>query len=163
MSYDEDQGGRIGGLPSGFGSMWTYDLVQERLVDAMRLWWRSPGGGRWPFAGDAPWWMIRAEWADYPDPDAPPRPLPLSRAQIAERDEASEWLRMVPDRDRKLVVLALVQLASGHKRVRWSRVREQISVDISRRGLGQRYSRALAGIARALNGAGNCAATTSSL
>src|SRR4051794_25298419 len=61
MIYDREQ---MGGHASetvpvdGRIAFWTFEAVQERLVEAMRLWWRSPGGGRWPFAGDAPWQLM---------------------------------------------------------------------------------------------------------
>jgi hypothetical protein len=43
---------------TGKDGFWTFDAVQERLIEAMRLWWRSPGRRRWPFAGDAPWHLM---------------------------------------------------------------------------------------------------------
>lgn len=133
------------------GAYWTFDLVQERLIEAMGLWRRSPGGGKWPFAGDAPWHLVRKELFidhDAGREQAKARPIPLSREQIRERDEASEWIaRFVPERDRLLVVLAITQLAHGRAQVRWSEIRKRLSAEISPRGLDKRYRRAIAAIA----------------
>lgn len=142
---------------------WTFEDVQERLVEAVRLWWRTPGGGTSPFATDGPWHLVRddgsaqAAWDERVNNhkmghQPRPRPLPLSMEEVDERDEASEWIRFVPERDKRLVVLALTQLATG-RQVKWSRIRMQLTAEISPRGLGQRYSRAISAIARALNSA----------
>lgn len=144
----------------------TFKQVEERMVEAMRLWRRSPGGGGWPFAGDGPWHLVRddgswqAEWdhranAHRQGYQEKPRALPLSVEEVAERDRVSEWLRFVPERDRRLVVLALVQLASGAPHPKWSRIRLQLKEEIGARGLGQRYSRAITAIVRRLGMAEN--------
>jgi hypothetical protein len=135
---------------------WTFAAVEERLVEAMRLWWRSPGGGRWPFAKDAPWHLMSKDrnQGDYDDQhgneDARRKSLPLTRAEIAERDAVSEWLRIVPDKDRRLVVLVLNERARGQARIRWSAIRKRLEADIGPRGLGMRYSRAITAIVRQL-------------
>lgn len=131
----------------------TFEAVQERLVEALRLWWRMPDRERG-------WMTIRAFWpemrrhnhfGDYADTEGAPRPLPLSRAEIAEMDEASEWMRFIPDRDRKLVALALLRLARGEKRVPWLELRAPLGVQFGADGLRKRYSRAISSIAQALN------------
>jgi hypothetical protein len=150
------------------GSFYTFEFVEQQLVEAMGLWRRSPGGGKWPFAGDGPWHLVRddgtaqAEWdhrvnAHKMGETERPRPLPLTRAQIAERDSISEWLRFVPDRDRKLVILALTELANGQKRIRWSEIRRRLGSGIQAQSLGKRYSRAIGRIAQSLNSADFCA------
>jgi hypothetical protein len=60
MTYEHRIGGRVanGASDCGKDGFWTFDAVEERLIEAMRLWWRSPGGGRWPFASDAPWHLM---------------------------------------------------------------------------------------------------------
>lgn len=158
--------------PPNIGSVNRHSLsfaeVQERLVEAMRLWRRSPGGGKWPFAGDGPWHLVRddgswqAEWdhrvnAHKQGYQEKPRPLPLSIEEVAERDQVSEWLLLVPERDRRLVVLALIQLANGQSRVRWSQIRRQLTEETSPHGLGMRYSRAITKIARSAKTADFCA------
>lgn len=137
-------------LPEGF---WTFDTVQEGLVEAMILWKRSPGGGRWPFASDGPWYLVKAElYGPDVDKDAPLRPMPLTRAEVDERDATSEWLRFVPDRDRRLVILAIAQIASGRARVNWIGLRKPMRVKLGADGLRMRYSRAITAICRKLNG-----------
>lgn len=164
------QAGRIAEHHSGNGSdgFWTFEAVRERLVEAMLLWMRSPGGGKWPFAGDGPWQLItrsvRATAGDVSDFElwrmeqderklgGGERPLPLTRAEVAVRDETSEWLRFVPERDRALVVLALTSLARGDKRVPWMRLKARMGVQWGAEGLKMRYRRSIAAIAKALNG-----------
>jgi len=161
------------------GDYWTFDAVEERLIDAMLLWKRSPGGGKWPFAGDAPWHLMSRktrtaealtrgklkpaeeaevvarllreeddrETAQWQGRD---RPRPLTRDEVDRRDEATEWLGFVPNADRKLVIMALTEKASGRK-VSWMRLKPLLGVAFGADGLRKRYSRAISGIARALN------------
>jgi hypothetical protein len=86
----------------------------------------------------------------------------LTRDEVARRDEASEWLRFVPDADRELVVLALGCLANGQKHVPWMRLRRPLGVQYGADGLRKRYCRALAGIAERLNRADFCEGGVSS-
>jgi hypothetical protein len=138
------------GKPGG-RSDWTYDEVQEDLVEAMLMWMRAPGGGRWPFASDGPWHLIRKEWEDWDAREpAPLRRLPLTLADVRRRDRVSEWLLLAPEADRQLIVIVLGQLARGVKRVSWKKVRSMLDAEISPRGLGMRYSRSIAAIVRAL-------------
>lgn len=135
-------------------TFWTFEAVQDALVEAVDLWRRSPGGGRWPFAGDGPWQWVRndVEWGHYGnDPDAVPRSLPLTRAEVAMRDERSGWLAIVPERDRKLVVAAVGQLARGAARVDWMRLKVVLGVPFGADGLRMRYGRALARVCGVLN------------
>lgn len=145
-------------------AFWTFDAVEERLIEAMRFWWRSPGGGSWPFAGDGPWHLVtrlaragsadevwRIEHDELKAADRRPVQLPLTRDDIARRDEASEWLAHVPPADRELVVAALVHLAAGAKPVPWTRLKHRLGIRFGADGLRKRYSRAVAGIAAALN------------
>jgi len=75
----------------------------------------------------------------------------MTRADVAARDQASDWLIYVPERDRKLVVMALGQLAGGKSRVSWMALRRPMGVKIGAHGLRRRYTRAIGGIADALN------------
>lgn len=133
-------------------TFWTFEAVEEALIEAVDLWRRSPGGGRWPFAGDGPWqWVRSLEWGDYADPDAVPRSLPLTRAEVARRDAVSAWLGHVPERDRKLVVAAIGQLVRGSARVDWMRLKVVLGVAFGADGLRMRYGRALNKVCKALN------------
>lgn len=140
--------------------IWTYEAVEARLIEAMELWRRSPGGGHWPFASDAPWHMMQRSVGDYDarggdgvSSDVPLRPLPLSIEEVAERDAVSEWVvRHVPERDRRLVSAVLVIKAAG-ARVSWLRLRQRFGQEIGGHGLRKRYARAINCICIALNAA----------
>lgn len=138
---------------------WTFAAVEERLVEAMRLWWRSHDsdarfslGGRisslWRQCVDDPLALIERHGVETEEP----RPLPLSRADMRRMVEASEWMRFVPERDRRLVVLVLGYLARGERRVPWMKLKRRIGVKFGADGLRKRYSRALAEVCAALNG-----------
>lgn len=143
---------------------WTFDAVEQRLVDAMRAWWRSPDPeARFSLAGriSSAWRLYcpdradLAAWGALIDVEASePRPLPLSRADMQRMVEASEWLAHVPEADRRLVVLALAKLAAGHKRVPWLKLKRRLGVEHGADGLRMRYSRALTAVCHALNGEG---------
>lgn len=178
MTYKDKYLGRVRGeasvvgrvLKPGAADTAGFAEVEERLVETVRLWWRSPGGGRSPFAGDGPWHLVsasnstaaRAErYRDAKelgeDVNPRPRPLPLTRDQIAERDAVSEWLSFVPERDRQLVKLVLIERAMGRRTVRWSAIRAELNEEISPKGLDWRYSKAIHSIAVHLGMAENCA------
>lgn len=140
----------MGGQPN----FYSFALVEDRLVEAMRLWWHVSGGW-WPFASDGPWHLIATDdswdwdsdrWADAPMPK-----LPLSREQMRRRDEATAWLRHAPERDRRLVVLAVTALAAGRKRVPWRSLLRPMRMRRGADGLRMRYGRAVNAICVALN------------
>jgi hypothetical protein len=155
-------------------SIVSWSDVQERLVDALRLWWRSPGQGTWPFAKDAPWHLMtrrtRLLAADYKqgrelqlhlqrEDDEEVRRRegredwgPLSRAEVATRDATTEWLTWISPDARKVVVAATAQLATGRENVDWRRVKAALGTEIGTKGVYRRYSRALTVIAQRLNG-----------
>ncbi len=147
---------------SGSERFWTFALVEERLVEAMRLWWRSPGGGSSPFAADGPWELItertRAEaGGGYIGrgevEQVALRRLPLTRGEVAARDAASAMLEMVEgDEDRRLVVLVLCQLARGAKRVDWAPVKRAFGARRGAGALAERYARAIGFVAFRMNG-----------
>jgi hypothetical protein len=153
MTCSNSIAGRVDQEASGGGSFLTFDDVQERLVETIRLWWRMPGGGRWPFASDGPWHLVRAElYGPDVDRDAPLRPLPLRRAEVTEMEEATEWLTLIPDADRRVVVLGLIYLAKGRKQIPWSRMLKPMGLRHGAHGLRKRYDRALSALAFRLNG-----------
>ena len=135
------------------GTLWTFDAVQERLVETVHLWRRMPGGGHWPFANDGPWHLVKGElYGPDVDKDAPIRPLPLRRAEVAAMEEASAWLEWVCERDRRLVVLAITALAKGAAQVPWMALRRPMGLKLGAHGLRKRYSRAIQTICARLNG-----------
>lgn len=145
---------------------WTFDLVREKLVEAVALWRRSPGNGPSPFAGDGPWnLMLREDAAgDYDarggfdvSSDVAVRPLPLNATEVAQRDAVSEWMAFIPAAaDRRLVVLVCGYYARGYKQVPWQRVMRRCGMVRGQHGLRKRFERAVGAIAKGLNAAENC-------
>jgi hypothetical protein len=180
MNYERTDGGRLsleasdGGRPDVGDGFWTYEAVLERLVEALRLWWRSPGEGRWPFASDAPWHLMtrRTRIAEaglrgmdlqrrlQAEDDEEAKRMegrddrgPLTRDDVARRDEATEWLGWIAPDSRKVVVAALAQLAAGRTNVDWARVKRTVGAEAGNKGVYRRFSRAVHGVVERLNAA----------
>lgn len=151
--------------------MKSWSEVEAALVEAVRMLRRLPGEGRMPFATDGPWHLIsrrnRAEgdlqaWLQEREAEAVreernrARAAGLTAEEVTCMEATLSWLEHVAERDRKLVVLALQQLASGAARVRWSAIRRDLvssglAAEVGDRALGMRYSRSLRGIAARLS------------
>lgn len=145
--------------------VWTFDTVQDALIEAHELWRRSPRVGHRPLKSCWPNEMLQridagdidARGGDMVAPEL--RPLPLSRAEVARRDAVSEWLRHIPvEVNRRVVVYACAQLASGYSRVSWAKVLHDIrkaggasALGDGRGILSRRYERAIGAIVVALN------------
>ncbi len=137
---------------------WSFDLVEERLVEAVLLWRRTPGGGKWPYASDAPWHLaqiVAGDWGKVglgeTSSDVPIGRRSLSRAEVAERDEASDWIgRWVPERDRRLVATALGWKAND-RQVPWRRLVREMGMAMGAGGLQRRYERAITCIVKGLD------------
>lgn len=135
------------------------DELQEALVEAHALERREPGGGRWPFAGDGPWHLIRAEAGDYGGEGVDgvsdrrvPRP-PLDQGEVARLAELRRWLQLVPhESDRKLVWVATGRLHAGEGRVPWKAVGAWLKLDRSPNAIMYRYRKALAVVVCEING-----------
>ncbi|RIA37488.1 hypothetical protein DFR49_3373 [Hephaestia caeni] len=145
-------------------AIWTFDMVQDRLIEAMIMLWRMPDRERG-------WQRVRSLWPDIwrhnhfgdyadTDPDAVPRVPPATREEIGEMEEALGWMRFVPDRDRKLVGLAIGRLARGERAVAWRDLLAPMGVKRGADGLRMRYGRAINRICVALSG-GNPLASVS--
>jgi hypothetical protein len=137
---------------------WTFDMVEAALIEAHDLWRRSPRAGHAPLKSCWPNEMLqRIDGGDHDgrggDMIAPePRPLPLSRAEVAQRDRVSEWLGLIPGEiNRRIVVLAVAQLASGRSQVSWRKVQRRLRIERGRGALARRYDRALGAICAGLN------------
>lgn len=136
-----------------------YDFadVQAALVDVVHLWRRSPHVGHSPVKSSWPNEMVQRGFGDYDarggDLIAPsPRPVPLSREEVARRDAVSAWVEHVPgDINRRIVWLAVGQLASGRAQVSWRKVQARLRWQRGRGGVERRYSRAIGAICAALN------------
>lgn len=153
MGCDFSNAGRVHQDGSTVGSFMSFADVEARLVEAMLLCWAGEGG-TWPFAGDGPWHLIRREWWDWDARD--PKPigrLPPSRVEMAQRDEAIGWLGLIGERDRRLVVLAVRELAKGAKQVPWRRLLAPMGLSRGTDGLRMRYGRAVNNLVTTLNAA----------
>lgn len=144
-------------LPTNF---MTFDHVQDRLVEALLTCWRYPDRERgwqalrcaWPeisrdvWAGD-----YDARGGDGTSSDVALRPAAQTRADIAEMEEAFGWLGGIASDDRKLVGLAIRDLARGRREVAWSKLKAAMGVQRGSDGLRMRYGRAIASICNAVN------------
>jgi hypothetical protein len=141
----------------------TFDQVEERLIEAMLLWRRAPDRERgwltvrafWPEIARQGWRVgVDGEWDERADEEErqEPRPLPLTRAQVAEMNQVGEWFVILPEADRKLVAMAIAALASGKKRIPWSRLLKPMGMKRGAGSLAKRYGRALGYLAFRLNG-----------
>ena len=137
---------------------WTFDAVQERLVEAWAFLTRLPDR-------EAGWLRVQATWpdvrrhhafGDYGDMDVDARPrLPgLSSGEVGRMEEALSWLQHVPERDRKLVGLALAQL-QRIARPEWVWIARRLGSVAEPDAYRMRYGRAITRICRALNTAEN--------
>lgn len=140
---------------------WTFEAVQDRLVEAMITCWRNPDRERG-------WQRVRSTWpeitreqaagdydargGDLSSSDVEIRPAALTRRDVAEMDEAFGWVDAIAPDDRKVVGLVVVQLARGAREVPWTYLLKQMGLKHGVHGLRKRYGRAIADIAARLNG-----------
>ena len=148
----------------------TFDDVQDALVEAMLICWRYPDRERgwqtlrsaWPeisrdvWAGD-----YDARGGDGTSADVALRPASQTRAEIARMEEAFGWLDAVAPEDRKLIGLAIRELARGKREVSWVRMLSRMGLTRGAEGLRKRYTRAIHGICVRQSG-GNPSAVVSS-
>jgi hypothetical protein len=137
----------------------SFDDVQDRLVEAMLTCWRYPDRERgWQTLRSAWPEISRDVWAgDYDarggdGTSAALRPASQTRVEIAEMEEAFGWLDAIAPDDRKLVGLAIRQLARGKREVSWSRLLPDMGMTRGSDGLRMRYGRAITSICLAQNG-----------
>lgn len=138
--------------------MYSFADVEERLVEAMLVMRRMSDR-------EAGWLRVKACWPDIVREDArgdydargvdmgppPLRPLPASRRDVAEMEEAFGWVLAVKPEDRKLIGLAITALAQGDKQVPWMRLRKPMGVKLGAHGLRKRYGRAMHLVVKAAN------------
>ncbi len=160
MSYQTSKAGSFADHGSMSGSM-SFDDVQDRLVEAMLTCWQYPDRERgwqtlrcaWPeisrdvWAGD-----YDARGGDGTSADVALRPASQTREDIAEMEEAFGWLDAIAPDDRKLIGLAIRELARGKRSVSWSKLKAAMGIVRGSDGLRMRYGRAIASICNARNG-----------
>lgn len=142
---------------------WTFDQVEDRLIEAAACWRRSADRTAgwhyvrafWPEGRpDYDWWFdYDARGGDGRSSDVRLRPLPLSRAEDARMMQASEWIGAhVPERDRALVCRVVMTKAAGF-RPQWLRMLRPMGLAHGADGLRKRYTRAITAVAVALTAA----------
>ncbi|WP_246848039.1 hypothetical protein [Sphingomonas beigongshangi] len=145
----------------------TFDMVQERLVEAMITCWRLPDRERGLLrmrSKDGPWHLIMPDAADYDGgrgaaeqrADAVLRTAALTRSEVTEMEEAFGWVEMLTPNDRKLVALVIRQLARGGRQVAWRDLLRPMGLQRGADGLRMRYGRAINAICFAKNGSFAC-------
>lgn len=140
---------------------WTFELVREALVEATALWRRSPRAGHAPMRSCWPVDLMIGEQWDYDARggldsavEVAPRPLPLSRAEVDQRDRVTEWMMLVPAAtDRRLLAACLAFHAQGYIQLPWAKIMRVMGVTRGKDGLAKRYRAALRSIAEGLNAA----------
>jgi hypothetical protein len=146
----------------------TFDLVEERLVEAWGFLRRMPDR-------EAGWLMdarassiyqrgqlsrqellelYQIDGTEY-DRDAAPTLPGLRSAEVDRMDQALGWMAWVDARDRKLVGIILGQLDRGASRPAWSSAAKAIGSTVEPDTLRKRYSRAITRIATKLDKVGN--------
>lgn len=144
------------------GRLQSFADVEGRMVEAMRMLWRDEPG-RWPFASDGPWHLFVHDRSEHGYLDAVEAAAEriarqherrrLTRDEMAEMEEAAGWLALVEERDRRLVVLAVRELAKGARQVPWRRLLGPMGLTRGADGLRKRYGRAMNKLTVALNAA----------
>ena len=160
MNYAETNAGKVRANTSGGGRFMSFDDVEERLVTAMEDWWRTPDRERawqhvkalWPEIQRHGWRVDVDGEFDEREAVKEPRRLPLTRDEIAAMVEASEWIALAEERDRRLLAMVLALKARQVKKVSWQRIWDRLGRGKpGPDGLRKRYSRAIAHIAMKLS------------
>jgi hypothetical protein len=135
----------------------TFETVQTALVDCLDLWRRTPERDRLGMKASGIWSQMlqRIDAGDHDGRGADmveptPRPLPLSRDEVRQRDAVTEWYLDIPKpEDRRLVAIAVGYLARGYQRVPWLKVKHQMRIKFGADGLRKRYGKAIFAICQA--------------
>lgn len=140
------------------GRIKSFEDVEERLVQAVLVMRRLSDR-------EAGWLRVKACWPDIVrernlgdydarggEMEAPTlRPLPATRRDIAEMEEAFAWVLAAKEQDRRLIALAIGALAQGEKRIPWMRLRKPMGIKLGAHGLRKRYERAMHLVTKAAN------------
>lgn len=138
---------------------WTFEGVQERLIEAMGFLDRVTPSGHNPYASDGPWsQIVKDRLVDYVDVDelrergAKARGG-LNAAEVDRMEETLDWIRIVPAKGqlRRLVGVVILQLLNGGSQPRWADVKASMRSKDSPDALRKGYSRSITRIAERLN------------
>lgn len=129
----------------------SIEELEEAFVACHGLWRRSPGEGKWPFAGDGPWHLMQGEAGDFAgdgvdgaSSSSAPR-TPLDAAEVGERDRVTGWLAMIGNVQlRRVVHIATSRLHAGEARVPWKALAGWVGWDKTPAALARAYRRELA-------------------
>ena len=140
--------------------MYSFADVEERLVEAVRVMQRL--GDR-----EAGWLRVKACWPDIvrereagdydahgylgQSSDIVVRPLPATRRDVDQMEQAFAWVLAARPEDRRLIALAIGALARGDKQVPWMRLRKPMGIKLGAHGLRKRYGRAMHLVVKAAN------------
>ncbi|MES2494623.1 MAG: hypothetical protein V4618_00785 [Pseudomonadota bacterium] len=137
---------------------WTFEAVQERLVEAMTVLWRSGDRERgWLRGSTLPIWReVVAEVKDASPDDQAIVTCALTRAEVMRADEAMGWVAAwVPTGDtRRIVGTVLTCLAASGGRVEWLLIWSRMGGQAggwTTDGLRMRYGRAITSVCQRLN------------
>lgn len=138
---------------------WTFEMVEERLVEAVEFLDRVVANGRFPFAKDGPWSQVmRDRLVDYVDVDdlrergARVRGG-LRAAEVDRMEETLNWIRFVPARAnlRRLVGCVAIYRSQGGSQVDWLEVKRRMATGDSPDALRMAYSRCIQRICQRLS------------
>jgi len=159
--------------------MLKFREVEEKLVAAAELWIRTPASGfgpgrASPFASDGPWHLLTRQaragdlweaWRVEIEEKAVEAARDkgafatsegyvargLTTAEVEMRDAVTDWLLLVPEEDRLLVVEGIWFRARSGRRIDWARMLRLLGLARGKEGLRKRYCRALAALGRELH------------
>lgn len=145
------------------GELLSYGDVIERLVEAWGFLRRMPDReAGWVRSGQVSslyrlcqltpreaWSLYRIDSDDY-DRDAQPRQPGLRAAEVDRMNETLAWVEWVPERDRKLVGVALSRLERGDATVPWIALAPVLALGVGPDALRMRFDRAITRIAARL-------------
>lgn len=128
----DDRDASVAGRIADDDAFWSFDRVQERLIEAWgflhrlpdreRQWMREPGAAtiyaRGQLSRHELWSLYRIDSDDY-DRDQRPKLPGLRSVEVDRMWEALGWIEWVTGRDRKLVGIAIGQMARGAARPSW--------------------------------------------
>lgn len=164
---------RIDAAPVELAIPDSRESLEEQMIEAVRLSWklRDPVGGKSPYASDGPWdQMLRDLRAGDYDArggdmdDAPAPSLRLGTVEMAQIEQAGQWMRMLAARptrrgqtagvsDGAIVAAVLRQKAAGYSQVNWAHVLRAVGLTRGQDGLAYRYRRAITWLAERVTGA----------
>lgn len=138
---------------------WTFEMVQERLVEAFGFLDRVTPSGHNPYAGDGPWSQIVRDWrVDYGDraavvEDGARDRGGLNSVEVDRMEATLGWIKFIPARGnlRRLMGVVILQLLNGGSQPRWADVRRSLKTKQSNDVLRHSYSAAICRIAEKLN------------